>query len=166
MSSKVWDDLSMWNGDFSQVVKPSLSNNGVVFTLARINELEKSILSCLEYKTKVSSSEYAKYYFLLRSMLLRSGLSGEDVENLKPLDVEGARRLEQCSARYQMQHEQHLVTSGKIITCIKQPMSLNRRVKSLSEKFAGGRQGRTSLNLEQVVQMYQKKNISARVSWI
>lgn len=32
MSSKVWDDLSMWNADFSQV-SPS-------FTLRRINELE------------------------------------------------------------------------------------------------------------------------------
>lgn len=148
MSSKVWDDLSMWNGDFSQVVIPSASNNGVIFNLARINELEKSMLTCLEYKTKVSSSEYAKYYFLLRSMLLRSGLSGEDIENLKPLDIEGARRLEQCSALYQEQLEQCPARPDN-----KRPTSLNRRAKTSSEKRAGWELRRTSLNLEQLVQM-------------
>merc|ERR1712150_157648 len=122
-------------------------------TLERINELEKNMLSCLEYKIKVSSSEYAKYYFLLRSMLQRSGLSGEDLENLKPLDVENARRLEQCSARYQMQYRQNLVSSDKNNICTKKPILLDRRVKSLSGQFIGGGLGRRSLNLEQVVQM-------------
>jgi len=52
LSSKVWDDLSMWNADFSQVC-PS-------FNLKRINELELGLLDFLQYSVKVSASDYAK----------------------------------------------------------------------------------------------------------
>ena len=75
MSSKVWDDLSMWNADFSQVCTS--------FTLQRINELELAMLNALRYDVKVKASEYAKYYFLLRSMLMKSGLGGDHVESLQ-----------------------------------------------------------------------------------
>lgn len=52
MASKVWDDLSMWNVDFSQVY-PS-------FDLLRVNSLELSMLEALKYVIRVSASEYAK----------------------------------------------------------------------------------------------------------
>ena len=93
LSSKVWDDLSMWNADFSQTCPA-----GVRFTLRRINELEIAILSVLQYKVKVPASEYAKYYFLLRSMLIKSGLASENLKTSNPLDVEGARRLQHLSS--------------------------------------------------------------------
>jgi hypothetical protein len=96
LSSKVWDDLSMWNADFSQAC-PS----GVHFSLKRINELELANLKALKYKVKVPASEYAKYYFLLRSMLIKSGLGGDDLKTNNPLDVEGAKRLEQVSSNFQ-----------------------------------------------------------------
>lgn len=48
---------------------------------------------------KVLASEYAKYYFLMRSMLIKSGLGGE--EAMTPLDVEGAKRLQHVSSLYQ-----------------------------------------------------------------
>lgn len=96
MASKVWDDLSMWNGDFSQTC-PS----GVQFKVKRINELELAILKALKYKVKVPASEYAKYYFLLRSMLIKSGLGSDDLKTGNPLDVEGAKRLEQLSSNFQ-----------------------------------------------------------------
>lgn len=95
LASKVWDDLSMWNADFSQTCPA-----GVRFSLQRINELELEVLSALHYDVKVPASEYAKYYFLLRSMLIKSGLGSEN-QALNPLDVEGAKRLQQMSARYQ-----------------------------------------------------------------
>ena len=95
MASKVWDDMSMWNVDFSQAC-PS----GVRFTLQRINELELAVLSCLKYNVKVPASEYAKYYFLMRSMLIRSGLAGDEFRSSKPLDMEGAKKLEVISAAY------------------------------------------------------------------
>jgi hypothetical protein len=96
LSSKVWDDLSMWNADFSQTC-PSR----VKFSLARINELELAVLNALTFKVKVLASEYAKYYFLLRSMLIKSGLGGDDFKTMSPLDVEGAKQLEQVSSNFQ-----------------------------------------------------------------
>lgn len=59
------------------------------------------MLSALHYDVKVPASEYAKYYFLLRSMLIKSGLGSETIQALNPLDIEGAKRLQQMSARYQ-----------------------------------------------------------------
>ena len=89
LASKVWDDLSMWNCDFSKI-----GPLGVTFSLARTNELEVALLRALEYKVKVGASEYAKYYFLLRGMLCRSGLANDDLTRLRPLDVKGAQTLE------------------------------------------------------------------------
>jgi Cyclin, N-terminal domain len=97
LASKVWDDLSMWNADFSQTCPA-----GVKFSLQRVNELEIAVLSALEYKVKVPASEYAKYYFLLRSMLIKSGLGSEDLTTMNPLDVEGAKQLQHVSAQYQV----------------------------------------------------------------
>jgi len=96
LSSKVWDDLSMWNADFSQSCPP-----GVTFPLQRINALELGVLNALNFKVKVPASEYAKYYFLLRSMLIKSGLGGDEMGALNPLDVMGARRLQQVSSQFE-----------------------------------------------------------------
>lgn len=52
--------------DFSQVY-PS-------FDLRRVNTLELAMLDALKYVIRVSASEYAKYYFYLRSMMARLGL--------------------------------------------------------------------------------------------
>ena len=71
LASKVWDDLSMWNADFSNV---SAATGLSHFTLERINNLEIGILTSLRFSVKVSASEYAKYYFLIRNMLFRGGL--------------------------------------------------------------------------------------------
>jgi hypothetical protein len=88
LSSKVWDDLSMWNADFSKI-----GPSGVTFSLRRTNELEVALLTALEYKVKVNASEYAKYYFLLRSMLCRSGLANDNLTTMDPLDLEGVKSL-------------------------------------------------------------------------
>jgi hypothetical protein len=92
MSSKVWDDLSMWNCDFSNVC-PS-------YNLQRVNDLELEILDILKYQIRVAASEYAKYYFHLRSMMSKLGLtttlSGGSV---KPLDLPGAQKLQIATER-------------------------------------------------------------------
>jgi len=95
MASKVWDDLSMWNKDFAHVC-PS----GIKFSLKRINELELALLNCLNFDVKVQASVYAKYYFLMRTMLTRSGLAGDELMTMKPLDNEGAKRLEFVTTNY------------------------------------------------------------------
>lgn len=76
LASKVWDDLSMWNIDFSNVC----GRGGclVAYTLPRINQLELALLKALNFNVKVPASEYAKYYFLIRSMLIKSGLLSEE----------------------------------------------------------------------------------------
>lgn len=61
-----------------------------------------AVLSALQYNVKVPASEYAKYYFLMRSMLLKSGLGSDQC--CTPLDVDGARRLQQLSSLYQQRH--------------------------------------------------------------
>ncbi len=93
MASKVWDDLSMWNVDFSQVVKG--------FDLHRVNDLELAMLNALKYVIRVSASEYAKYYFHLRSMSARLDLTNSS-ETFAPLDMIGARKLQIASEHYQL----------------------------------------------------------------
>lgn len=142
LSSKVWDDLSMWNVDFSQSCPP-----GVSFSLKRINELELGVLNALSFKVKVPASEYAKYYFLLRSMLIKSGLSGDDLSALNPLDVQGARKLQQVSSQF----ESLSLTKGD-------PLGPNQRSKSLDPRSiqkaaALAHASGPTLGLEQVVKM-------------
>jgi hypothetical protein len=73
LSSKVWDDLSMFNLDFSNVSR--LCKSGLnSFSLQRTNALELAVLTSLNFDVKVLASEYAKYYFLIRTMLSRGGL--------------------------------------------------------------------------------------------
>jgi hypothetical protein len=71
------------------------------FNSPKLPPLFSAILSALSYKVKVPASEYAKYYFLLRTMLMKSGLVGDSVDMASPLDVEGAKRLQHVSTQYQ-----------------------------------------------------------------
>ena len=102
LASKVWDDLSMWNVDFSNVCGRNFSLSS--FTLRRINDLELAVLKCLNFIVRVPASEYAKYYFLIRSMLIKSGdlnEGGENEKSHKPLDLKEAKELETLSVTYQ-----------------------------------------------------------------
>ena len=85
LASKVWDDFSMWNYDFANVTAHTAGMT--LFTISRINELELALLKCLKFNVKVPASEYAKYYFLIRAMLLRSGLVKEDKKPLGKRDA-------------------------------------------------------------------------------
>lgn len=89
MASKVWDDFSMWNYDFANVT--AHTKGFTMFTISRINELELALLKSLKHNVKVPASEYAKYYFLIRNMLLGSGLVKEDKEPLSKR--EGSQEL-------------------------------------------------------------------------
>ena len=97
LSSKVWDDLSMWNVDFSQI--------SPAFNLQRINELELAVLDALDYEVKVPAGEYAKYYFHIRSMIARLGFHDKNAPDfgntVMPLNIEGARRLQLATENYE-----------------------------------------------------------------
>ena len=92
MASKVWDDCSLWNADFSNLC-PS-------FTLERVNALEIALLTALKHVVRVSAGEYAKYYFHLRSMMARLGLYQGEVNTIRPLDIAGARKLQLSTEKY------------------------------------------------------------------
>lgn len=92
MASKVWDDMSMWNVDFSQV--------DASFDLQRINALELAILGELKYTIRVSAGEYAKYYFHLRSMMARLGFHANESSLLEPLDIQQARKLQLATEKF------------------------------------------------------------------
>ena len=64
MASKVWQDLSSWNIEFS-VVYPE-------FSLASINQLELQFLRLVKWDLYISSTLYAKYYFALRALVGKS----------------------------------------------------------------------------------------------
>jgi len=93
LASKVWDDLSMWNVDFSQV--------SVDFDLHRVNELELALLDALHYEVRVPAGEYAKYYFHLRSMIARLGFLDNKSISLMPLNIAGARKLQLATEAYE-----------------------------------------------------------------
>jgi hypothetical protein len=95
LASKVWDDLSMWNIDFSNV---SAASGLSSFSLQRINQLEIAILTSLNFRVEVPASEYAKYYFLIRTMLIRSGMLEHDPS---PLNKQEAQKLEDRTQHYQ-----------------------------------------------------------------
>ena len=91
LASKVWDDLSMWNADFSLISGS--------YTVKRINELEIALLEAMQYNVRVPASTYAKYYFQLRA--LRASLGEKLPETTEPLSLEMASKFETLSDRYQ-----------------------------------------------------------------
>jgi len=126
LASKIWDDLSMINEDFSTFLP---------FTLAQINQWEMSFLNLVSFNVRVKASEYAKYYFNLRQQqqggVASSGSSGSSAGSsssggsggggggggsdglskqqqqlgVQPLDMEGAHRLEALSVSAQSRFE-------------------------------------------------------------
>ena len=82
---------SLVNGQFSLICP--------MFTVSKLNMLEKRFLEFLDYDVNISSRLYAKYYFELRAL-------SEEQSNrafaLQPLSAKEARRLEvRSSSRLQ-----------------------------------------------------------------
>lgn len=131
LASKVWDDLSMWNVDFSQINSQ--------FDLPRINELELALLDALSYEVKVPAGEYAKYYFHLRSMMARLGVINQENVSLAPLNMEGARKLQLATEAYE---ESKTTSQGERPRCVSMsraavPLALHR-AKSTTENTSLG----------------------------
>jgi hypothetical protein len=64
LASKVWQDLSSWNIEFASVYPQ--------YPLDAINRLELHFLRSVKWDLYISSSQYAKYYFALRSLVEKS----------------------------------------------------------------------------------------------
>ena len=160
LASKVWDDLSMWNVDFSNVSAPSAGLSS--FTLSRINQLELALLKALNFDVRVPAGEYAKYYFLIRTMLLRSGLMAENAKPLqrKKEDDTSFSQLESLTTQYQQRTlaKPTAYTPSSSKGGISRPEPVRFRVKSLDGAMsflnAGNKTGpvfRDTICLEQLV---------------
>ena len=64
LASKVWQDLSSWNIEFTNVYPQ--------YSLQAIHRLEVKFLRIIKWDLYISSSAYAKYYFSLRSLVEKS----------------------------------------------------------------------------------------------
>lgn len=82
LASKVWDDDSYENKNFAQAF--------TMYTAEEINAMEGSYLALIDFNLKVSGSEYANAYFLLRTFTKTDARSFP----LRALDVETVRRLQ------------------------------------------------------------------------
>ncbi|KAF4034545.1 Cyclin [Phytophthora infestans] len=150
MASKVWDDLSMTNADFSKIW-PELS-------LKQINELELVYLSAVEYNVRVSAVSYAKYYFHLRSMCATMGLL-EQFDESAPLNVDGARKMQVLSEEYQERSKLMPVPRRRSVTITTTSAAESMQAGANAGRSAvGGAQSKTSkaspaASLEQLVHM-------------
>lgn len=141
MASKVWDDLSMWNVDFSHILPG--------FDLERVNELELAMLDAFGYIVRVSAGEYAKYYFSLRSMMARLGYHANEVTELAPLDLAGARRLQIATEEYEKTMSTKVVVRHRQSTGSSMPQAVMRRTVSDGSQYPY--EGHAAVGLEQVV---------------
>jgi hypothetical protein len=66
VASKIWDDDSLENEHFPKAMKD--------VTIKEINAFEKAFLDLIGYDLAVSGPEYAKYYFLMKSLAQKNGV--------------------------------------------------------------------------------------------
>lgn len=87
VASKIWDDESLENIHFPQAM-PDIS-------LKEVNNLEKIFLDLISYELVVKGSDYAKYYFILRSM----SKEFQDPEYLQmdPISLDEMKKLQKNS---------------------------------------------------------------------
>lgn len=83
LASKVWNDESFENIEFSQLCP--------LYTLDEINTFERTFLKCVGYNMSVKGSQYAKTYFLLRTL----GAKDAATFSIAPLDELRASRLQE-----------------------------------------------------------------------
>jgi len=138
LASKVWDDLSMWNIDFSNVC----GRGGgwlVMYTLPRINQLELALLKELNFNVKVPASEYAKYYFLIRSFSMKSGLLTEEKQKTtsshanKSGGFQSGHKSARSMSDYRWFEEQHQNKVGSPQQQQQQPISSRGSSVSLEQ---------------------------------
>jgi len=100
LASKVWEDASVWNADYAEVFKG--------LSVENINSLEREFLMKINFKLGLSSSDYTRYYFELRSLAAVS----EENFPVKPLDKRTAAELEaRCTGAEEKIKKFHLHAS-------------------------------------------------------
>lgn len=87
LASKVWQDLSSWNSEISQIYPQ--------FPLQSINRLERQFCQEIKWDLYISSSAYAKYYFALRSLAEKKDFRRD--YNVMMINAPGAQQVAERS---------------------------------------------------------------------
>lgn len=85
IASKTWDDESFENHHFVRVF--------TMYTLRQINQMECVFLTLIDYSLLLRGSDYAKYYFILRTYAEQKHRSFP----VKALDVDTVRKLQNAT---------------------------------------------------------------------
>eukprot|EP01038_Epipyxis_sp_PR26KG_P007391 gene7391-10072_t len=91
LASKVWQDLSSWNIEISQVYPQ--------FSLKSINKIEMVFCKEIQWMLYISRTAYAKYYFALRSLTEKSDFRRN--YNIMVISAPGENIIEQRSGEIQ-----------------------------------------------------------------
>mmetsp|Transcript_8818 Transcript_8818/g.20729 ORF Transcript_8818/g.20729 Transcript_8818/m.20729 type:complete len:419 (-) Transcript_8818:121-1377(-) len=101
LASKVWNDESFENVEFAQLCP--------LYALEEINAFERTFLKCVGYNMSVKGSEYARTYFLLRTL----GAKDAADFGLEPLnDLRASRLAERCLEKQIEFRERYLDDGG------------------------------------------------------
>lgn len=93
LASKVWNDESFENVEFSQLCP--------LYTLDEINAFERIFLKSVGYRMSVKGSEYAKTYFLLRTLGAK-----DNPDFIEPISDKRATRLTERCLEKQMEFKE------------------------------------------------------------
>jgi hypothetical protein len=87
LASKVWQDLSSWNIEFSEIYPQ--------YSLTSINQLEKLFCQEIKWDLFIPTSAYAKYYFALRSLTEKKDFRRNAIA--QATSAPGAKQVEERS---------------------------------------------------------------------
>lgn len=82
LASKIWDDDSFENDDFARAF--------TLYPLKEIALMESTYLQLIDFAVTITSADYARYYFILRTFTSEKERSYQ----LNPLDVDTVLRLQ------------------------------------------------------------------------
>jgi len=140
LASKVWDDLSMVNEDFS-IFMP--------YSLEQINDWEIKFLARLEFSVRVPASLYADRYFELRAQAHREGIEAFPD---KETTVEDASRLEMLTSVWEkrtkemLNYKNSVQTSPADATTTTETPTLS--ISDLNSRWSSGKTDATILSTE------------------
>ena len=99
LASKIWDDDSLENEHFPKVMSD--------LTLKEINTFERIFLDLIGYDLVVKGAEYAKYYFILRTLAEQNNIKMP----LRPLSFDKIKRLQDSSEKIEWEYKEKKIDS-------------------------------------------------------
>ena len=99
LASKIWDDDSLENEHFPKVMSD--------LTLKEINTFERIFLDLIGYDLVVKGAEYAKYYFILRTLAEQNNIKMP----LQPLSFDKIKRMQDSSEKIECEYKDKKIDS-------------------------------------------------------